>query len=165
MGRFTQNKSIVAVGVEHAAEGRLGRLPIPGRVALAMIPDVTTASVHGFVDSRVKRGSVLWTDKFSSYGGLSWRGYPHAAIPLGAYRVVQPEEVSAGHSSQAGSETLTPLRGGVRLPVQSPRAGGQFVSSPDARLPEHQHHHLQRLSGRAGGSLIYTSDGTKLTVY
>ena len=88
IGRFTQNKSIVAVGVEHAGEGRPGRLPIPGRLALAVLPDVTTASVHGFVDSRVKRGSALWTDKFASYGGLSWRGYPHAAIPLGEDRAL-----------------------------------------------------------------------------
>ena len=31
----------------------------------------------------MKPGTALWTDKLSSYGGLSWRGYPHAAIPLG----------------------------------------------------------------------------------
>jgi len=86
IGRFTQNKSIVAVGVEHWKEGEPGRPPIPGRAALAVLPDVTTASVRAFLDSQVKAGSVLWTDKFSSYGGLSWRGYPHAAIPLGGDR-------------------------------------------------------------------------------
>jgi transposase-like protein len=86
IGRFTQNKSIVAVGVEHRQEGKPGRPPLPGRVALAVIPDVTTASVHAFVDSQIKRGSTLWTDKFSSYGGLSWKGFPHAAIPLGEDR-------------------------------------------------------------------------------
>jgi hypothetical protein len=66
IGRFTQNKSIVAVGVEHRKDGEPGRPPIPGRVALAVIPDVTTASVHAFVDSQVKLGSTLWTDKFAS---------------------------------------------------------------------------------------------------
>jgi len=34
----------------------------------------------------VKRGSALRTDKFASYGGLSWRGFPHAAIPLSGDR-------------------------------------------------------------------------------
>ena len=66
IGRFTQNKSIVAVAVEHWKEGEPGRPPIPGRAALAVLPDVTTASVRAFLDSQVKAGSVLWTDKFSS---------------------------------------------------------------------------------------------------
>jgi len=86
IGRFTQNKSIVAVGVEHWKEGEPGGPPIPGRAALAVLPDVTTASVRAFLDSQVRPRSVLWTDKFSSYGGLSWRGFPHAAIPLGEDR-------------------------------------------------------------------------------
>lgn len=47
------------------------------------MPDVTTASVRTFLDSQVKPRSALLTDTFASYGGLSWRGYPHAAIPLG----------------------------------------------------------------------------------
>ena len=66
----------------------LGSLPIAGRLAWAVLPDVTRASAHGFVDSRVQRGSALWTDKFASYGGLSWRGYYHAAIPLGENRAL-----------------------------------------------------------------------------
>jgi transposase-like protein len=86
IGRGHLSKSIVAVAVEHWREGEPGRPPIPGRAALAVIPNVTTASVHGFVDRQVKRGSPLWTDKFASYGGLSWRGFPHAAIPLGEDR-------------------------------------------------------------------------------
>jgi transposase-like protein len=82
IGRFTQNKSIVAVAVEHWKEGEPNRPPIPGRAALVVVPDASAASLQGFVDTRVKTGSTLWTDRFSSYGGLSWRGYPHAAIPL-----------------------------------------------------------------------------------
>jgi len=82
IGRFTQNKSIVAVAVEHWKEGAPGRPPIPGRAALGVVPDASAASLQGFVDTRVKTGSTLWTDRFSSYGGLSWRGYPHAALPL-----------------------------------------------------------------------------------
>lgn len=83
IGRFTQSKSIVAVAVEHWKDGEPGRPPMPGRAALAVLPDVTTASVRALVDTQVKAGSTLWTDQFASYGGLSWRGFPHAAIPLG----------------------------------------------------------------------------------
>jgi len=86
LGRFTRSKSIVAVAVEHWQDGKPGRPPIPGRAALAVLPDVTTASVYAFVDRRVQRGSALRTDKFASYGGLSWRGFPHAAIPLNGDR-------------------------------------------------------------------------------
>jgi hypothetical protein len=76
----------VAVAVERLHAGEPGRPPIPGRVALGVLPDLTTASVRAFVDTPVKPGSALWTDKFSSYGGLSWRGYPHAAIALNGDR-------------------------------------------------------------------------------
>ncbi len=86
IGRFTQNKTVVAVAVEHWKEGEPGRPPIPGRAALGVLPDLTTASVRAFVDTQIKPGSTLWTDKFSSYGGMSWRGYPHAAIPLNGDR-------------------------------------------------------------------------------
>jgi hypothetical protein len=48
-----------------------------------VLVDVTTAGVGAFLDSQANAGSVQWTDKFSSCGGLSWRGDPHAAIPLG----------------------------------------------------------------------------------
>ncbi|HEX2711590.1 MAG TPA: IS1595 family transposase [Candidatus Acidoferrales bacterium] len=81
-GRSTQHKSIVAVGVEHWKQGEPGRPPIPGRAVLAVLPDVTTSSLRAFLGSRVKTGSTLWSDRLSSYGGLSWRGFPHAAIPL-----------------------------------------------------------------------------------
>ena len=83
IGRSAQTKSIVAVAVEHWKPGELGRPPIPGRAALAVMPDVTAASVRAFIESKVKAHSALLTDAWAGYGGLSWRGHPHAAIPLG----------------------------------------------------------------------------------
>jgi hypothetical protein len=47
------------------------------------MPDVTAASVRAFIESKVKARSALLTDAWAGYGGLSWRGFPHAAIPLG----------------------------------------------------------------------------------
>jgi transposase-like protein len=83
IGRSAQTKSIVAVAVEHWKPGELGRPPIPGRAALAVMPDATAASVRAFLDSKVKARSALLTDAWAGYGGLSWRGFAHAAIPLG----------------------------------------------------------------------------------
>lgn len=83
IGRAAQTKSIVGVAVEHWKEGEPGRPPIPGRAALAVMPDVTTRSVRQFVESKLKPRTALWTDGWPGYWGLSWRGFPHAAIPLG----------------------------------------------------------------------------------
>jgi len=69
--------------VEHWKPGEAGRPPIPGRAALTVMPDATSASVRAFIESRIKPRSALLTDAWAGYGGLSWRGYPHAAIPLG----------------------------------------------------------------------------------
>ena len=45
--------------------------------------DGTAASVQAFVRGHVQPHSSVWTDAWSSYLGLSARGYAHAAIPLG----------------------------------------------------------------------------------
>jgi transposase-like protein len=83
IGRSTQTKSIVAVAVEHWKEGEPGRSPVPGRAALGVMPDATARSVRRFLESKLKPHTGLWTDAWVGYGGLSWRGFPHAAIPLG----------------------------------------------------------------------------------
>ena len=82
-GRGAQTKSMVAVAVEHRGAGKAGRRPRPGRSALAVMPDGTAASVQAFVRNRIQPHSTVWTDAWSSYLGLTTRGYPHAAIPLG----------------------------------------------------------------------------------
>ena len=82
-GRGAQTKSMVAVAVEHRGAGKAGRRPRPGRSALAVMRDGTAASVQAFVRNRIQSHSTVWTDAWSSYLGLTTRGYPHAAIPLG----------------------------------------------------------------------------------
>ena len=82
-GRGAQTKSLVAVAVEHRGAGKAGRSPRPGRSALAVLPDGTAASVQTFVRGRIQPDSAVWTDAWSSYLGLTPRGYSHAAIPLG----------------------------------------------------------------------------------
>ncbi len=83
IGRAAQSKSIVAVAVEHCKAGEPGRPPIPGRAALAVIPDATAPSLRAFLRAKVKLESAVLTDAFTSYSGLTSRGYAHAAIPLG----------------------------------------------------------------------------------
>jgi len=82
-GRAAQTKSRVAVAGEHWKEGEPGCAPIPGRAALAVMPEVSTRSVRQFLESQRKPRTALWTEGWPGYGGLSWRGFPHAAIPWG----------------------------------------------------------------------------------
>ena len=82
LGRGAKRKSLVAVAVEHGGAGKRDGRAIPGRSALAVLPDASLASVQGFVRERVQGHSAVWTDGWWSYRGLSPRGYAHAAIPL-----------------------------------------------------------------------------------
>ena len=82
MGRGRQTKSLVAVAVEQRRPGKPGRSPLPGRMALAVIPHATAESLRAFLRAKVRQGSAVLTDGFSSYSGLTPRGFAHAAIPL-----------------------------------------------------------------------------------
>jgi transposase-like protein len=68
IGRLAVNKTIVAVAVEE--DGRK-----IGRVRLHAIPDLTRASLHGFIAISIEPGSTVRTDGFQSYLGLE--GYTH----------------------------------------------------------------------------------------
>jgi len=80
IGRGAQSKSLVAVAVEHWNTGEPGAA---GRGALAVIPDATAPSLRAFLRAKVQLESAVLTDAFTSYSGLTPRGYAHAAIPLG----------------------------------------------------------------------------------
>lgn len=68
VGRLSVNKAIIAVAVEE--DGRK-----IGRVRLQTIPDLTQASLHGFIAASVEPGSTVRSDGFKSYLGLD--GYIH----------------------------------------------------------------------------------------
>jgi transposase-like protein len=82
IGRGAQTKALVAVAVEHLGPGKPGGKPVPGRSALSVIPDVTAESLRDFVRSKVQQESVVITDGFRGYSGLTPRGFAHVAIPL-----------------------------------------------------------------------------------
>jgi transposase-like protein len=68
VGRLTQKKALIIVGAEVDGQGI-------GRVRLRRIPDLSKASLHGFIQDAVEPGSTVRTDGQSTYEGLS--GYVH----------------------------------------------------------------------------------------
>jgi len=70
-GRKTKTKSIVVIAIEvHSPKGF-------GRVRLRQVPDVTGPSLVGFVKDVVRVGSIVSTDGWTGYNGLSAHGYNH----------------------------------------------------------------------------------------
>ena len=69
-GRGAEGKSLIAVAVE--IKGRK-----TGRVRLAKIPDASSKSLNGFIESNVKKPSTIITDEWPSYNKLESMGYTH----------------------------------------------------------------------------------------
>lgn len=62
-GRLTEDKAVIAVAAEEDGKGI-------GRIRLRSIPDVTRASLHGFIAEVVEPGSTVRTDGWNAYLGL-----------------------------------------------------------------------------------------------
>jgi transposase-like protein len=77
-GRGTAGKTIVAIAVETRPAGRCGR------IRLARIGDVSEPSLTGFVSETVTPGSVVYTDAWQGYSGLTDAGYLHQATSIAA---------------------------------------------------------------------------------
>jgi transposase-like protein len=81
-GRGAQTKSVVAVAVEHAAEGQPGRPPVPGFAALQVIPDASSKSIDGFLKARIQTGSRILCDGWGGYRKLNEKGFEHTATVI-----------------------------------------------------------------------------------
>jgi transposase-like protein len=68
VGRRTEEKALIIVAAEEEGRGI-------GRVRLRRLPDLTKASLHGFIAYAVEAGSVVRTDGLNAYRGL--KGYRH----------------------------------------------------------------------------------------
>lgn len=68
IGRWTVNKALIVVAAEEDGKGI-------GRVRMRCIPDVTTATLHGFIADAIAPGSTVRTDGWPAYMGLN--GYIH----------------------------------------------------------------------------------------
>lgn len=68
VGRLTEEKAMIIVAAEEDGKGI-------GRVRLRRIPDMTKASLHGFIGLAVEPGSTVITDGLPAYLGMD--GYIH----------------------------------------------------------------------------------------
>jgi transposase-like protein len=80
-GRQTQDKALIAIAAQEDGTGI-------GRIRLCRVPDLTKATLHGFIAQAVEPGSTVRTDGLNSYLGLE--GYAHDR------RVQGPDPKAAG---------------------------------------------------------------------
>lgn len=76
-GRGAEGKTIVAIAAEIRGKG-------PGRIRMAVVPDVSSESLHAFIEDNVQMGSEVRTDGWSGYKGLEDKGYRHKVINIAA---------------------------------------------------------------------------------
>lgn len=69
-GRGSENKALVAIAVQEDGNGM-------GRIRMARIADVSSDSLEKFIRSSVASGSVIHTDAWGGYTGLTQLGYQH----------------------------------------------------------------------------------------
>ena len=74
-GRQTKTKSIVLIAVEVRGDRH-------GRIRLRHVPDVSGKSLAGFVKDAVERDSVVKTDGWSGYSGLTTHHYAHQVTTI-----------------------------------------------------------------------------------
>ena len=74
-GRGAAKKAIAAIAVEQRGRGM-------GRVRLARVPDITAASLEGFVGEAVEPAAVIYTDGYGGYAGLAACGYTHVPTAI-----------------------------------------------------------------------------------
>ena len=68
IGRQTVRKALIIIAVERDGDGI-------GRIRMRRIPDLTRASLHGFIADAVELGSTVCTDGLNAYRELE--GYTH----------------------------------------------------------------------------------------
>ena len=72
VGRQTQDKALVIVAAQQDGPRKIGR------IRMGCIPDVTKATLHGFIAQNIEPGSVVRTDGLAAYRGLE--GYQHDPV-------------------------------------------------------------------------------------
>lgn len=69
--------------------GAAGKVPVfgilerNGKVLVTVVPNVTAETLIGLTVKTVRRGSIVYTDKFNSYDSLMFCGYRHLKIDHG----------------------------------------------------------------------------------
>ena len=63
-----------------------------GRIRMARVPDASAPSIETFIAQAIEPGSVVHTDGWAGYAGLSKRGYKHEATPQGRLGIPGADE-------------------------------------------------------------------------
>jgi hypothetical protein len=136
-GRQTEMKTRIIVAAEEDGNGI-------GRIRLRTIPDVSKASLHGFIRQAIAPGSTVRTDGWPAYRGPD--GYVHDRqvqshqpeeehlLPR-ASRDLAAEAMAAGNAPRrCESRASGRLPGRVHVPIQPPHLeiSRQIVLSTDA---------------------------------
>jgi transposase-like protein len=74
-GRETERKTLIVVAAQEDGKGI-------GRIRLQRIPDASSRSLRAFILGAVELGSVIHTDGWEGYSGLSDLGYKHRVTVL-----------------------------------------------------------------------------------
>ena len=74
-GRQTNNKALIVVAAQENGRGI-------GRIRMRRVADASSASLHPFVIDSVESDSVVHTDGWEGYSGLTRRGYQHKVTVL-----------------------------------------------------------------------------------
>jgi transposase-like protein len=72
-GRRTESKALVVVAAQEDGDKI-------GRVRMRRVPDLTKATLHGFIQQSIEPGSLVRTDGLSAYCGL--KGYRHEPVAI-----------------------------------------------------------------------------------
>ena len=88
-GRGAYHKTAVVAAVERDGENRK-----IGRIRLKVIPDCSSASLHGFIDEHIEPGSTIVTDDWRSYDSIEKERYTH--IQRSSTRTADKESVLYG---------------------------------------------------------------------
>ena len=104
-GRGTHHQTLVIGAVEvrqRAPKGEGARVPrrggrYAGRLRLEVVPNRTARTLCGFVESAVEPGTMVVTDDWASYDGLTRRGYEHLPVAEGGDPAVAEEYLPIVH--------------------------------------------------------------------
>jgi transposase-like protein len=137
-GRQTETKAIVAIAIEvHSPKGF-------GRVRLRQVADTTRLSLIRFVKDVVAEGSVVATDGWTGYTGLSVLGYNHV-------RRVQSDSGDPAHVVLPGPHRIASL---LKRWLLGTHQGAIRYEHLDYYLDEYTFR-FNRRSSKARGLLFY----------
>ena len=89
-GRLVEKKALIVIAAQEDGKGI-------GRIRLRQIPDASAESLHAFVRESIQPGSVVHTDGWKGYSGLSAKGYLHEVTILKAKKETASELLPRVH--------------------------------------------------------------------